>query len=386
MKKVLFVIDSLNCGGAEKSLVSLLSLLDKEKYEIHLEILHRGGAFESLLPSNIIIEDEPKYNVWESILLNFAHILYSFVFRINDILNQREHKAETLWKCLGWAKKAPEQQFDIAVAYQQGFPTYLVSEKIFAKKKVAWINADIFLAGYDARFNQKYYDLFDVIVPVSKKLEVILEQVYPQYTSKYYIIYDVLNPQIIKRRSQEPIREIVSDSNQVVLVTTGRLVPPKNHLLAVEVAKRLHDKGINYKWLFIGEGSERPKIEDLISKYGLEDRVLLLGMRQNPYPYMARCTIYVQTSLFEGYGLTIAEAKILGRPVVSTNFDVVCDQIKHEQNGLIAEMTPESVTDNILRLINDTDLRIRIIENVNKEKNTTYMTEVEKVEKLFDAN
>ena len=104
------------------------------------------------------------------------------------------------------------------------------------------------------------------------------------------------------------------------------------------------------------------------------------------YPYMAQCDVYVQTSSFEGYGLTIAEAKILGKPVVSTNFDVVHDQIKHEHDGLIAEMTPESVADNILRLINEKDLRNRIIACVNKEKNTTYMTEVEKVEKLFDAN
>ena len=101
---------------------------------------------------------------------------------------------------------------------------------------------------------------------------------------------------------------------------------------------------------------------------------------------MAQCDVYVQTSSFEGYGLTIAEAKILGKPVVSTNFDVVHDQIKHEHDGLIAEMTPESVADNILRLINEKDLRNRIIASVNKEKNTTYMTEVEKVEKLFDAN
>lgn len=106
----------------------------------------------------------------------------------------------------------------------------------------------------------------------------------------------------------------------------------------------------------------------------------------NPYPYMARCNVYVQTSSYEGFGLTIAEAKILGKPVVSTNFDVVHDQLVHEQNGLIADMTPESVADNIIRLVVDENLRNSIISNLKNETNTTYVTEVEKVEKLLDAN
>ena len=154
----------------------------------------------------------------------------------------------------------------------------------------------------------------------------------------------------------------------------------------MEAAKLLRTKGIQFKWYFIGEGSERTKIEALIDKYELCNNVILLGMRQNPYPYMARCTVYVQTSLFEGFGMTIAEAKILGKPVVSTNFDVVHDQLKHEENGLIAEMTPESVAENIMRLLGDKELCNHIIDSINKEKNTTYITEVEKLKSLLDAN
>ena len=148
----------------------------------------------------------------------------------------------------------------------------------------------------------------------------------------------------------------------------------------------MKDKGLNFKWIFIGEGGERSRIEKLIAEYHLENRVILLGMRTNPYPYMSRCDVYVQTSSFEGFGLTIAEAKILGKPVVSTNFDVVHDQLKHEENGLIAEMTPESVAENIVRLLDDKELRNHIIDSVSKEQNTTYITEVAKVEKMIDAN
>ena len=385
-KKLLFVIDSLICGGAEKSLVSLLPLLNQEKYEIHLWMLHRGMVFESLLSKNVLVEAEPSYNIWEYFFFRLSHIVYSLLFRINQLLGIKEHTAETLWKCVGKAYKVPKETFDVAIAYQQGVPTYIVSTKINARKKIAWINADIFAAGYDISYNAAFYDQYDALVPVSQNLESVLREKYPQYSEKYHCVYDILNPDLIRRQSQMPVDNFIFNHQHPLIVTTGRLAIAKNHRLAVEAAKILQDRGVEFVWLFVGDGEERPNIESLIKIYNLQKYVILLGERTNPYPYMAQCDVYVQTSSFEGYGLTIAEAKILGKPVVSTNFDVVHDQIKHEHDGLIAEMTPESVADNILRLINDTDLKNRIIANVNKEKNTTYMTEVEKVEKLFDAN
>lgn len=386
MKKILFVIDALVCGGAEKSLIALLGLLNRKKYEVHLWMLDRGGVFESLLPEDIIIEEHPYYSSSEHLKYKLAHYRYSLTYRYLGFIKKNEHKAETLWKCLRSVYKVPDDYYDVAVAYQQGFPTFLVATKVKAAKKVAWVNINLFNTSYNLDFICKYYDKMDAIVSVSKELDDLLREGLPKYNDKYVCVYDILNPYLIRKQAKEEIPESVLFESNTVFVTTGRLAIQKNHLLAVESAKILRDKGLNFKWLFVGNGETRPIIESKIRDYHLEDFIILIGERINPYPYMARCDVYVQTSSFEGYGLTIAEAKILGKPVVSTDFDVVHDQIKHEHNGLIAEMTPESVADNILRLINDADLKNRIIANVNKEKNTTYMTEVEKVENLFDAN
>lgn len=387
MKKIiLFIIDSLGCGGAEKSLVSLLPLLNRDKYEIHLWMLHRGGEFEALLPEHIIIEPEPLYGLLERIKMRMASLCYSLTYRIKRLLGIHEHGAETFWKCVGWAYKVPNQQFDVVIAYQQGIPTYLVSTKIKSKRKIAWINVNIFNAGYNPLFNSRFYDEFDVLVPVSKNLESILKEKYPQLTNKYVCVYDILNPSIIIQQALEVNEELTALKNGLLIVTTGRLALQKNYELAVKAAKILRDKRYDFRWLFIGDGEERSNIAALVKGYKLQDKVLLLGMKTNPYPYMARCDVYVQTSLFEGFGLTIAEAKILGKPVVSTNFDVVHDQLKHGENGLIADMTPESVAENIIRLFEDDDLRNHIIANVKKEENTTYISEVEKVEKLLDAD
>ena len=118
---------------------------------------------------------------------------------------------------------------------------------------------------------------------------------------------------------------------------------------------------------------------------GLGQNVFLLGLKENPYPYMFNADIYVQTSTFEGFGMTIAEAKILHRPIVSTNFDIVHDQISDHQNGLIAEMTPESVANCIMELSCDRRLKDTIEENLGNEMNSTSVTEPAKFMRLIDS-
>lgn len=383
-KKILFIIDSLTCGGAEKSIVSMLPLLDRSKYEVYLWMRQRGGVFESLLTEDTILVEQPHYNLFEKIAYKLGGLTYSSMYRWYNLIGKKEHGSETLWKCQGWAMKMPEGNWDAIVAYQQGIPTYLVATKVKNAKRLAWVNANIFNAGYNPKFNAKMYEQFDDICPVSEELHAIMCDMYPQFEAKYSTIYDILNPDIIRKHAQEDIQEKDFNSKTSIL-TVGRLAPPKNHLLAVETARVLRERGLDFCWYFVGEGGQLPVINELIQKYHLKEFVKPLGLRTNPYAYMKRCDIYVQTSSFEGFGLTIAEAKILGKPVVSTNFDVVHDQLTHEKNGLIAEMNPEAMADAIMRMHEDADLRNTIIQAVKKEENTTYITEVKKIESLLDA-
>jgi glycosyltransferase involved in cell wall biosynthesis len=123
----------------------------------------------------------------------------------------------------------------------------------------------------------------------------------------------------------------------------------------------------------------------MIAKNDLARQVKLVGMTPNPYPYMALADVYVQTSSFEGCGLTLNEARILNKPVVSTNFPVVYNQIKDGENGLIAEMTPESLAEKIMMILNDEVLCERLIEGTKKEVNATVHTEPKKVMELLLA-
>lgn len=385
-KKILFIIDSLTCGGAEKSLVSLLPLLNRDKYDISLWMLTPTGPFISLLSKDIHIIAQPSYNRWEQLKIMGARLWFSLFIRIIRILKIKEHGAETLWKCIGWAYKIPKGNWDAVFAYQQGFPTYLVAEKFKTARKFAWVNADIFAAGYNTKFNKNFYQKFTRIVPVSSILKDLMLERMPEFKDKYYVVYDILNPNVIRELSAELEFNLRKNSQESVFVTVGRLVPPKGYDIAIKAASILKQHGVKFHWYFVGEGPERTNIEKWKKELGVDTEVVLLGLQTNPYAFMAQADIYVQTSKFEGFGLTIGEAKILGKPIVSTNFDVVHNQLTHEKNGLIADMTGESVAGNILRLLEDRELKETILSTVQKEENTTYLSEAVKVEQLIDCN
>lgn len=386
-KHILFIIDSLGIGGAEKSLLALLSQLNLQKYHVDLWILHRGGELEGFIPDGVNVLPSPHYSTFEGFMLRLSRMCYSLKYRAQRALGHKCHLAETLWKCTGWAAKVPSETYDVAIAYQQGMPTYLTTKKIRAKKKIVWDNINMMAAGYDMNYNRQFYSKADHIITVSEELQKLMTSYYPELSEKIVCVYDILSPAFIRRQSTIAKADTLQKQDKdTLIVTVGRMAVQKNYPLVIETALLLREQGVDFRWYIVGDGPERKRIESLVSDHHLQQTVILLGAKTNPYPYIHQCDIYVQTSSFEGFGLTIAEAKILGKPVVATNFDVVHNQICHEENGLIADMTPASVAENIMRLITDHDLRQRIVDNVLNERNTTADTEIKKVESLLDED
>lgn len=385
-KKILFIIDSLNCGGAEKSLISLLPLLDYKKYDIDLMIISRGGVFEKYVPPivNIIDFIPHKSNLISKIHYIICKKFFSIKIRLLNTLGIKRHFAEILWDSTCRAITKFKTHYDIAVAYQQGFPTYYVATKISATKKIAWINADITNVGYRKNFNKKFYKYFNHIVPVSEQLNNILANAYSDFPSKSTVIYDIINPSLISQMAQAKPTES-SINNVLSIVTTARLIQQKGHNLAIDAAKILKENGIDFKWLFIGDGPRYKQIAHEIAINNLEQNISLLGELSNPYPYMANCDIYVQTSIHEGFGLTISEAKVLHKPIVSTNFTVIHNQLSNETNGLIVEKNGKAIANAIIKLTTNNSLKTQIIDNLKKEINTTTITEPTKVMTLFDS-
>ena len=384
-KRILFVVDSLACGGAEKSLVSLLSLLDYSRIEVDLLIGKRGGVFERYLPQSVRILALPSLTGWAGCRARLCALWLSVQIRIDRLRGKKRHGAESHWQAMHPAIDPLKAHYDVAVAYHQGFPTYYVATKVDAHKKYAWVNADLQQAGYDEAFNRLFYACFDGVCTVSEKLCELLEHTAYVDPAKLCTVYDIIHVELIRQMAGEYGFGGDLPADTFRIVTVGRMTPPKNYTLAVETARRLKAHGLKFRWWFVGDGSERAAIEGLIERYALQDDIVLVGMHPNPYPYMSGCDLYVQTSSFEGFCLTLREARLLHKPVVSTDFSVVYDQIRDGENGLIARMTPESLAEKILLLANDPALRARLIAATRLEEDRTMSTELEKIHKMLLA-
>lgn len=372
-KKVLFLADSLGCGGSEQSLISLLTTLDYTQIEVDLWLHSRGGLFEKYLPSEVNIVD---YNPSPKSKLGYwlACKLYSIKYR----LFKNVHAAELLWSCVEKHVSPMSSYYDVAISFQQGFPTFYLANKVNAKKKASRVNIDMIKANYSQKFCKKYYDSCDTVIAISDALKNQLEKTdYLTDKTKIMTVYNVFSVAFINKMANE--KAYTDDFSGLRIATTGRLVEQKGYNLAVEAAEILKRTGLDFRWYFIGEGEKRSELETMIHEKKLENNITLLGMQSNPYPFMKECDIYVQTSLFEGFGRTVTEAKILHKPIISTNFPSVYDQMVDGQNGLIVEMNAKHIANKILQLTNNKALQAHLIHNVTIEQYTTAITESQKI-------
>ncbi len=384
-KKILFVINSLGLGGAEKSLTSLLNTMDYNRYEVDLLMFNPGGMFLKLLPDHVHILPQLGFLKSNQSLKNqllhpkylCARVAATIGLRLNKGENKL-HDAQCYWKYAGFAFDLLPGYYDAAIAWGQGNPTHYVAEKVRAQKKIAFINADYEAVGHKKEYDIPFYEMFDYIAAVSDHLAEIMRNVFPQINDKIVTVYDINNAEMINRMAEEynPFEE---ETALLKIVTVGRLVPPKGYDLLAKAARLLKDENLDFRWYIVGEGESRKDIEKDMLQYAIQDYVVLVGAKENPYVYMKNADIYVQTSRSEGYCLTLGEARMMSTPVISTNFDVVYNQLRDGENGLIVEMKPESIAGAILRLWNDDKLRQHIIETLKKEKKGN----VEEIEKFY---
>lgn len=391
-KSILFSIDSLHCAGAEKSLTTLLSLIDYSKYEVDLMMFGHGGVLEELVPKEVNILKPLKYTQFtekslkESIIYTLKKGTYKmlksrveFSFAIRNKKYTNAQKARILWQKTSKVIECNPKKYDVAISYAQGVPTFYVAEKINADKKFAWINVSYRLEKEDQEFQSKYYDKYEKIVAVSHSAKEVFIETFPKYKDKVEIIYDINDFNLISKMAN---MEKVYDENfdGIRLLTIGRLANQKGYDMALEACKILKQKGVNFKWYALGKGPLKDDIEKYIEENELQDYFKLLGVKSNPYPYIKDADIYVQTSRFEGFGLAIAEARMLNTPVVTTEFDAVYNQMVQGKNGLVVGMHSESIANGILELINDEALRNSIVEYLKTEKKGN----VEELDKFYE--
>lgn len=380
------MIDSLTCGGAEKSLVSLLPLLDYNQVEVTLMLVGRGGVFERYVPEQVkIINFTPGcVTVWQKLWLRICRLAFSVLIRLNRFRKHPLNSPTMEWMTCRTAIRPYKNHYDVAIAYQQGFPCWYVLEKVSAGKKYAWINVDITKTKFRLDYVKKFYDRYDGVVAVSDALYDILLKIGLVDKERLHCVYDILNQDLIIRQGNEPFEGEEPDKRVTTIVTVARLMHHnKGQDLCIEAARILKDKGYRFQWFLVGDGPSRADLISQAVSSGVEQEIRFVGMQPNPYPYMKAADIYVQSSRYEGFGLTVTEAKILGRAIVCTDFPTAFNQLEDGKNGIIVEMSAVSIASGIEKLLTDDALRQRLMHATGKEVNKTALTESKKVMDLI---
>lgn len=388
-KSVLFVINSMGCGGAEKSLTSLLSLFDYTKYNVDLLLFREGGLFRNILNENVNVLPLPKFINFcnQSLIkqitsLNFkyinARIKLTLSLRQNIKLQNKVHDSEVYWQNCQDAFEPLTKKYDLAIGWGQGLPVKYVSTKVHAKKKAVWINADYEAVGHRRKDDLVNFSNVDYIVSVSDKQTENMKALFPEYADKCRTIYDINNADLIEKMAD--MDNVLTDYSGLKIVTAGRYNQCKGYDMAIDACKILVDKGYDVHWFAVGEGPERVNLEEQIKDRKLEEIFILLGAQSNPYKYMKAADIYVQTSRSEGFCLTLAEARILNKPCVTTNFECVYNQMIQEKNGLVVEMSAQAIAAGIERMIDDEEFRNSVIEYLKAEKKGN----AEEIEKVYN--
>ncbi|KIL49365.1 glycosyltransferase [Jeotgalibacillus soli] len=378
-KKIVFMIINMNVGGTEKALLNMIAEIPKDKYEITILMLEKYGGFLNSIPEEVHLEYVEGYKQIKELLnkppkamalklLRKGNILKSLTLSIVHLTSKLTKNRAIFYNYL--LRNIPDfkNEYDVAVAYAgpMDFISYFVIHKIKAKKKIQWIHFDVTKIGFDKGFAAKLYDRFDNIYVVSEEAKKKLISQVPTIKEKTDVLLNIVSPNEIHSKSQKG-KGFIDQFNGLRILTVGRLAAEKGQDLAIQVLNRLIKKGHKVKWYCLGEGSYRKEYENLIAAHNLEKEFILLGSDPNPYTYMDQCDIYVQPSRYEGYCITLLEAKFLKKPIVTTDVNGAREQILDGENGLIVDINENEIFNGVDKLIIDNNLRVKFKQNLSKQ-------------------
>lgn len=397
--RILFVINTLGQAGAETALLSLLQTLAREKgearYEISLYVLTGQGEMASRLPADVRLLNK-KYRE-ESVLtakgrkylkktvlkamFTRATVVKLFPYLVKNTCAMLGKKRllpdKLLWRVLSDGGMVLPEEYDLAVSYLEGGAAYFVADHVKAAKKAAFIHVDYEKAGYTRALDKDCYLAFDKIFTVSDEVREAFLKAYPELPDKTEVFHNILNKEEIVRRAEEG-EGFTDGFTGMRLLSVGRLTAQKAFEVSVDAMKRLKDAGKNVRWYVLGEGDQRKKLQEQIDALGLTEDFILYGAVNNPYPFMKQADIYVHASRFEGKSIAIQEAQILGKPMVVSDCSGNREQVCHGRDGLMCGLTPESLAENIMLLLEDEALRGKLGAAAAK-KNADAAEEIQKL-------
>lgn len=386
----------MELGGAERSLLGLLYSIDYKKYQVDLLLYRHTGELLKYVPKevNILEQDNkmsmlgiPMVDVIKKGQISIALGRILGIQKAKKFIEKNSNDKEDMVMLeyshkytVKYVKKR-EKKYDFAVSFLT--PHYYVAEKIDAKVKLAWIHTDYSNYLLDVKSELQMWSRYDYIASISPKCTEGFLKVFPELKDKIIEISNINAEHLIRMQSKEKITDDMQvKSGEICLCSIGRFAYAKNFDHIPAIAKKIKEKNINFKWFIIGYGGDEQLIHDKIKESGMEDEVIILGKKANPYPYIKKCDIYIQPSRYEGKAVTVLEAQMLGKPVVITDFPSSDSQLEDGIDGVIVPLDDSGCADGIVEVIQDRELRIKLVENCQK-RDYSSKDEVKKLYKLM---
>lgn len=375
MKKILFGITGLTLGGAERVLVDLSNRLC-DNYDITILTIYAKGELEKQLSPKVKLKS--LYDVRYDELSKKQKILIPLKLYFDK---KRVYK------------KKVKGDYDTEIAFLEGPITRLFSVKNKNTRKIAWIHNDISLVfgtGIKAKIkkeaDRKIYSKYDTLVFVSrdnmrKFREVYTDTVRNEYLEpvKKEIIYNYIDREKVIEKAEEKT-EIIFDKNKINFVTVARLVPQKAIDRIIRVHSKLIKNNLEHNFYIVGDGPEKEKLEDMIKEYGVSNTFHLLGKKENPYPYIKNADYFCLLSNFEGYGMVLEEAKILGKSIIITN-TAAREAVEKYEDSVIIENNEEKIYKELKKIIENNN-QDNASKNLQENKKYDNSNIIDKIIKL----
>lgn len=391
-KKVLFVINSLGRAGAEVAMLEMLRRLSKYDLELSLYVLTGQGEMIGELPDGVkllnrkfrdcsVHSSKGRRSLTMKVLKSsFSHgsVFRNFGYMMSNFVRMvsigRIQPDKLLWRLLSDGADVFDEEYDLAVSFLEGGSAYYVCDHVKAKKKAAFIHIDYAGAGYTRELDKDCYLKFDSIFTVSGEVRDHFLEYYPECTASTGIFHNMLDEERIHRLSLED-GGFGDDFEGIRILTVGRLMYQKGFDIAIEAMKLIKNAGCPARWYVVGEGDLRGSLEKQIASLGLQEDFILLGARENPYPFYRQTDIYAHLTRFEGKSIAIQEAQILGKPIVASDCIGNREQIESGVDGILCELKPEAMKDAILQFVNDPGFSQRCA-NCAKNRHNDYKEDI----------
>ena len=374
-KKVLFVIESLSGGGAEKVLTVLLKHIDKTRFDVTLCTVVETGVY---------MDEVKKYVSCTSILGNPNRKTF-----LGKIWYRVKYQCVYNWLPLKWVYRLfIPQGNDVEVAFVEGFATKLMAASTNKEaKKLAWVHIDLSKYHWirnvykDVQDEQSSYQKYDQIIGVSKQVTNSVQNLYQ--LKNVITCYNPIESDVILKRAGEKL-SLPPKKESLRLVSVGRFVPQKAFDRLLRVVNRLYKEGVSLELWLLGDGEQRPLLEQYIRDENLEAIVTLWGFQTNPYPYLQQSDLFVCSSVSEGYSTAVTEALIIGLPVVTTACSGMDELLDNGIYGIITTNDEDALYEGVKRYFTHSDLLNTYKEQAIQYKDrVTLKQQMSHIEDLF---